>query len=378
MNRNNIQLSPLSANDSSTFVTGSIFEDNSKYNAGGSTISNLNIQQSQSVQSQSLRQLSKQRDMALKEQQKMSKSLTNLSRVNSSSKKTIKALRMSNEELQDSVVGYKRIIAQQQKLIHRLQQRFHTVNKTLATFKPEPHNVIQYDHSHPSVKRRRNKMKLLTVENDTEKSKSEVASATKANRSQISRISSRSLGSNDRLFRNAISALAKEKELLAKKLQKSQKKHLETKAELKDARNANKKLQKRLHMHENQTTFSGTLPPDVKSATSLAREKEALLSGSDGDNSPSSSKKTSLGTAQGGQIEGLLKSMLASEGEKLGRHEQHLIKTIRHMENLFEIVHDLSAITKITDLMGAIEHRVSKLLSVGNPFKSSLSSLQYD
>ena len=80
MNRNNIQLSPLSANDSSTFVTGSIFEDSSKYNAGGSTISNLNIQQSQSVQSQSLRQLSKQRDMALKEQQKMSKSLTNLSR----------------------------------------------------------------------------------------------------------------------------------------------------------------------------------------------------------------------------------------------------------------------------------------------------------
>ena len=131
-------------------------------------------------------------------------------------------------------------------------------------------------------------------------------------------------------------------------------------------------------MHENQTTFSGTLPPDVKSATSLAREKEALLSGSDGDNSPSSSQKTSLGTAQGGQIEELLKSMLASEGGKLGRHEQHLIKTIRHMENLFEIVHDLSAITKITDLMGAIEHRVSKLLSVGNPFKKSLSSLQYD
>ena len=63
--------------------------------------------------------------------------------------------------------------------------------------------------------------------------------------------------------------------------------------------------------------------------------------------------------------------MLASEGEKLGRHEQHLIKTIRHMENLFEIVHDLSAITKITDLMGAIEHRVSKLLSVCNPFKKT-------
>eukprot|EP00944_MAST-04C_sp_MAST-4C-sp1_P005532 g5532.t1 len=307
----------------------------------------------------------------------MSKSLTNLSRMNSSSKKTIKALRMSNEELQDSVVGYKRIIAQQQKLIHRLQQRFHTVNKTLANFKPEPHNIIQYDHSHPSVKRRRNKMKLLTVENDTEKPKSEDASTTKANRNQISTISSKSLGSNDRLFRNAISALAKEKELLAKKLQRSQKKHLETKAELKDARNAKKKLQKRLHMHENQTTFSGTLPPDVKSATtSLAREKEALLSGSDGDNSPSSSQ--TLGTAQGGQIEELLKSMLASEGGKLGRHEQHLIKTIRHMENLFEIVHDLSAITKITDLMGAIEHRVSKLLSVCNPFKKTLSSFQYN
>ena len=169
----------------------------------------------------------------------MSKSLTNLSRVNSSSKKTIKALRMSNEELQDSVVGYKRIIAQQQKLIHRLQQRFHTVNKTLANFKPEPHNIIQYDHSHPSVKRRRNKMKLLTVENDTEKPKSEDASTTKANRNQISTISSKSLGQMTVCSATHFS-LGKEKELLAKKLQRSQKKHLETKAELKDARNAKK------------------------------------------------------------------------------------------------------------------------------------------
>ena len=282
---------------------------------------------------------------------------------------------MSNEELQDSVLGYKRIIAQQQKLIHRLQQRFHTVNKTLATLKPEPHDVIQYDHSHPSVKRRRNKKKLLSVENDSEHTNSEVESTVKANRTQISTISSKSLGSNDRLFRNAISALAKEKELLAKKLQRSQKRHLETKAELKEARTTKKKLQKRLHMHENQTTFSGSLPQDMKSATSLAREKEALLSGSDGDNSPSSNQKPSTGTAQGGQIEGLLKSMLASQGGKLGRHEQHLIKTIRHMENLFEIVHDLSAITKITDLMGAIEHRVSKLLSVGTPFTKQFYNL---
>ena len=107
-------------------------------------------------------------------------------------------------------------------------------------------------------------MKLLTVENDTEKPKSEDASTTKANRNQISTISSKSLGSNDRLFRNAISALRKGKGTVGKESCKGHKKHLETKAELKDARNAKKKLQKRLHMHENQKmTFSGTLPPDV-------------------------------------------------------------------------------------------------------------------
>ena len=117
-----------------------------------------------------------------------------------------------------------------------------------------------------------------------------------------------------------------------------------------------------MHLHENQTTFSGNLPPDVKNVTTLAREKEALLSGS--DNSPGSSPKAATqGTAQGGQIEELLKSMLSNEGEELGKHEKHLIKTIQHMELLFEVVHDLSAITKITDLMAAIERRVSKFLS---------------
>ena len=55
--------------------------------------------------------------------------------------------------------------------------------------------------------------------------------------------------------------------------------------------------------------------------------------------------------------------MLSNEGEELGKHEKHLIKTIQHMELLFEVVHDLSAITKITDLMAAIERRVSKFLS---------------
>ena len=104
-NNNSIQLSPLNAGNSS-MITSSIFEDdstNNLLNGGGSTLSNYQIlQQQQYLQSQSsasLRQLSKQRDIALKEQQKLSKSISTMSRINSSSKKTIKALRLSNEEL---------------------------------------------------------------------------------------------------------------------------------------------------------------------------------------------------------------------------------------------------------------------------------------
>eukprot|EP00505_MAST-04D_sp_SCG-Rhode-Island_P003064 Stramenopile-MAST_4_protein_3064 len=306
--------------------------------------------------SSSVRVIARERDDAVKMRQSLSKQLSIVSKQKDSHSQEIKSLRFAKDELEDSAQSYKRIIAQQQTAIHRLQQRFDIVNKTLASFPREEHVVKHVENAHPAVLRRREeravkeKQRLLSVTTEG----NEVREAT-ASTATSSRHSSRSGGSNDRLFKNAISTLAREKQSVEEELHRLQAKHRALKELHKKEADENRKLKRKMHIFDGSKKTS-VLQPDNKSA--ISRSTEAAVVAGKTTNAADESVN-----ANAGQIESLLNSMLSSAGEEVTHRDKHLINTIRHMETLFEVVTDLTAMTSIKDIMTTLELRVSRLLS---------------